>query len=222
MGYYCSVCRETITERVYTFSMDKFGKALCMTHQKMGAAQPRESISFNQPQFHTPQTNTCSVCRESISGQVYNFSMNHFGAALCMNHQKTVTPQAIKLSNALKDLDVKHKLEYSDGYKHVDIAIESAKLYLELDGTKHGFSPKQMSIDDERDRYSHRGGYDTKRIPNAWVDKNVDRLAASIAVLVNKRQYEIREQAKKITLTGIMKTVISTARKLSQKLEDFE
>ena len=202
--------------------MDKFGKALCMTHQKMGAPQPHASRSFNQPQFHAPQTNICSVCRESISGQVYDFSMNHFGAALCMNHQKTVTPQAIKLSNALKALDVKHKLEHDDGFKHVDIAIESAKLYLELDGTQHGFSPNQMCVDDERDRHSKRDGFDTKRIPNAWVDQNVDRLAASIAVLVNKRQYEIREQERKPTLTGIMKTVISTARKLSKQLENFE
>jgi very-short-patch-repair endonuclease len=136
-----------------------------------------------------------------------------------MNHQKTVTPQALRLSRALNNLDVKHDLEYDDGYKHVDIAIESAKLYLELDGTQHAFSPKQMCADDERDRHSQRDGYYTKRISNAWVDQNVDRLAASIAILVNKRQYEIRENEKKHSLTGIMKSVL---KKLSKQLEDYE
>ena len=143
-----------------------------------------------------------------------------------MNHQKTVTPHALKLSKALRSYDVQHKLEYSDGHKHVDIAIESAKLFLELDGSQHAFSPKQMLADDSRDKHSQRAGYTTKRIPNAWVDQNVEKLAANIAMLVQKRQYELRdeekEQDQKITLTGIMKTVISTARKLSEKIDDFE
>lgn len=199
--YYCSVCKETISEKVYRYSMDRFGKALCMNHQKTIASQ----------------TNICSVCKDNISEQVYNFSMNHFGLALYMSHQKTVTPQAIKLSNALNNLDVKHKLEYNDGFKHVDIAIESAKLYLELDGAQHAFSPKQMCVDDERDRHSQRDGFVTKRIPNVWVDQNVDRLAASI--LVNKRQYELRENEKKYSLTGIVKSVLS---KLSEQLENYE
>ena len=76
-----------------------------------------------------------------------------------------------------------------------------------------------MCADDERDRHSQRDGYTTKRIPNAWVDQNVDRLAASVAILVNKRQYEIRENAKKYSLTGIMKSVLN---KLSEQLQDYE
>lgn len=222
MPYYCNVCKESITEKVYHYSMSHHGKALCMAHQNTVTAQPRP-VTY-QP--HTPQRYFCSVCRDSISDQVHDFSMNRFGAALCMSHQKTVTPQALKLSKALKSYDVQHTLEYSDGHKHVDIAIESAKLYLELDGLQHAFSPKQMCADDERDKHSLKAGYTTKRITNAWVDQNADKLAANIAILVKKREYELREQekerAQKITLTGIMKTVISTARKLSEKLDDFE
>lgn len=143
-----------------------------------------------------------------------------------MNHQKTVTPHALKLSKALRSFDVPHTLEYSDGHKHVDIAIESAKLYLELDGSQHAFSPKQMCADDERDKHSLRAGYTTKRITNAWVDQNVDKLAASIAILVKKREYELKDQekerAQKTSFTGIMKTFINTARKLSEELTDFE
>ena len=33
MRYYCSVCNETITKGEFQYSMDKFGKALCRTHQ---------------------------------------------------------------------------------------------------------------------------------------------------------------------------------------------
>ena len=211
MRYFCNVCKETISDKVYSFSMDKFGKALCMTHQKPYT-----------PQDHAPQRYFCSVCRDDISGQVYNFSMKHYGSALCTNHQKTVTPQSLKLSKALKSFDVEHKLEQYDGFKHIDIAIESAKLYLELDGSQHAFSTKQMLADDDRDKHSQRAGYTTKRIPNALVDQNVDKLAANIAILVNKRQNELREQENKITVTGIVKSVIKTARKLSEKLDDFE
>jgi very-short-patch-repair endonuclease len=227
----CVVCQEEITPKVYDYSMKKFGKALCMTHQKTIAPPPPPPLIA--PNRCSPPSSinrtivySCSVCGDNISGQVYDYSIAHNGAALCMNHQKTVTPHALKLSKALRSYDVQHKLEYSDGHKHVDIAIESAKLFLELDGSQHAFSPKQMLADDSRDKHSQRAGYTTKRIPNAWVDQNVEKLAANIAMLVQKRQYELRDQqkehAQKITLTGIMKTVISTARKLSETIDDFE
>jgi very-short-patch-repair endonuclease len=33
-GFYCSVCKGTITEREYKYSMNKFKKALCRSHQQ--------------------------------------------------------------------------------------------------------------------------------------------------------------------------------------------
>lgn len=97
--------------------------------------------------------------------------MDKFGKALCMTHQKTVTPQALKLSKALNNLDIKHKLEYDDGFKHVDIAIEWAKLYLELDGAQHAFSPKQMCADDERDKHSQKQGSQLKESQTCGLTK---------------------------------------------------
>jgi very-short-patch-repair endonuclease len=123
------------------------------------------------------------------------------------------------LSKALDSFEVKHELEYDDGHKHVDIAIEWAKLYLELDGSQHGLSPKQMCADDERDKHSLKEGFVTKRIPNIWVEKDVDRLALSIATLANKRYRELLENESKVTLTGIVKSVFN---KLSETLENFE
>jgi very-short-patch-repair endonuclease len=218
MPYYCNICKETITEKVYHYSMSHCGKALCMTHQKTITAKPH-AITY---QTHSPQRYFCSICKENISDKVHDFSIQRFASPLCINHQKTVTPQALKLSNALNNMDVKHVLEYNDGFKHVDIAIEWAKLYLELDGSQHAFSPKQMCADDERDKHSLKDGFATKRIPNIWIDRNVDKLALSIATLANKRYREILENEKKVTLTGIMKSVINTARKLSEQLENFE
>jgi len=145
--------------------------------------------------------------------------MDKLGKALCMNHQKTVSPQAIKLSNALKKRGINHKLEYSDGYKHVDIAINWAKLYIELEGKQHGFSAKQMIADDERDKYSQKDGYATKRIANEWVDQNVNKLANSISVLAKKRYREIKENEENKSLIGMFKKVLN---KLSEQLEGFE
>jgi very-short-patch-repair endonuclease len=174
MRYYCNVCKETISERVYHYSMDKFGRALCMTHQKTNQKTP------------------------------------FYG-----NQQSKITPQAIRLSKALNDLRVEHELEHFDGYKHVDIAIPSAKLYIEIDGSQHAFSAKQIIADDDRDKGSQKSGWTTKRFPNTYVDKNVDRLAQAIAILVRKRENELKQYS----LTGIAKSVF---KKLSEKLEGFE
>lgn len=198
--------------------MGKFGKALCMTHQKTTnpPLPPRQTMTYPQKRYF------CYVCKQTVSEQVYEFSRKRCGAPLCMKHQKTVTPEAIKLSKALKNLEVENTLEQYDGHKHIDIAIESAKLYIELDGMQHAFSSKQMLADDDRDKHSHQAGYTTKRIPNAWVNQNVNKLALNIARLADKRKAEIKEQESRITVTGIMKTMINTARKLSEKLEEFE
>jgi very-short-patch-repair endonuclease len=201
--YLCNVCKQPISDKVNNYSLSHYGKPLCMTHQR--------SV--------IPQTCSCIVCKRTITEPVFKFSTEHFGAPLCMNHQKTVTPQAIRLSNALNSFEVKHELEYDDGHKHVDIAIEWAKLYLELDGSQHGFSPNQMCTDDERDKHSLKEGFVTKRIPNIWVDRDVDRLALSVATLANKRYREILENESKITFTGIVKSVFN---RLSETLENFE
>lgn len=174
----------------------------------------------------------CSVCKEIISEKVCRYSIDIFGAALCINHQKTVTPQAVKLSNALKNMKIENVLEYNDGFKHVDIAIIPSKLYIELDGSQHVFSPKQMCADDERDKHSSQDGFYTMRIANIYIDKDVDKVAVSVAQLANKRYREILENEKqqslasknekKHSLKGVMKTVVSKAREISDKLEKFE
>jgi very-short-patch-repair endonuclease len=164
----------------------------------------------------------CYVCKKTINQKEYDYSINNNGIALCSNHQKTVTPHALKLSKALNNLRIEHKLEHGDGFKHVDIAIEFARLYVELDGSQHVLSPKQMLADDERDKHSLKAGFITKRIPNNAIEMDVDSVATGIAMLAHKRYKEITEEKKKHSIRGIMKNVIKTTRNISEKLENFE
>ena len=35
MGYYCNECKKDISLGIFRYSMDKFGRALCMEHQEV-------------------------------------------------------------------------------------------------------------------------------------------------------------------------------------------
>ncbi len=191
MQYYCNVCKETITEAEYKYSMSHYNRALCRTHQK--TMRPQQTVT----------------------------------------QQETLTPQAIKLSNALTILDIENEMEYADGHKHVDIAIPSAKLYLELEGRQHGFNADQMLSDSKRDTFSQKEGFYTKRIPNEWVDRDVNGLALSIARFSIKRTQQIKDQQTMLgklksgygTLKkgyGMLKTGYSMLSKVAEKFEDDE
>jgi very-short-patch-repair endonuclease/cell division protein FtsL len=155
----------------------------------------------------------CSVCKEDISESVYRYSMDKFGKALCRDHQKTVTTQALKLSEALNEKGVNHTLEYDDGFKHVDIAIKWAKLYLEIEGAQHLYTPKQMITDYKRDNYSLKDGFYTIRIPNTIIQKDVRSVAECVADLASLRHREISINQKPTAPDDTSKTVAETPRK---------
>lgn len=75
MAYYCKVCRKPISERVYNYSINHFGRALCFTHQRE----------------NKPQQLSCSFCKQKISLKVYDYSNSHFGLPLCWEHQKNAS-----------------------------------------------------------------------------------------------------------------------------------
>lgn len=142
----------------------------------------------------------CNICKETISEEVYEYSIKHFGKALCMNHQRIaksdalgsskITSQARKLSAALSKRGIKNRLEEYDGYKHVDISIEWARLNIEIDGKQHLLDSRQMYADLERDSYSQEDGIVTKRITNELVDRHLDELADAMAKVARKRHRE--------------------------------
>jgi very-short-patch-repair endonuclease len=110
-----------------------------------------------------------------------------------------ITPQSVKLSEALRERGVNNEREHGDGYKHVDIYIPEANLYLEIDGKYHLTDPEHLFRDLQRDACSHKDGIDTIRIPNIYVESYLDEIANSVAVVARKRQESgISAQPRKI------------------------
>ncbi len=134
-------------------------------------------------------THFCDVCKERIAESVYEYSMNHFDKALCMEHQKEqrATPQAKKLHYSLKRRGIDCELEAYDGHKHVDISIKNAKLNIEIDGRHHSLDPKQLNSDLIRDDYSKKDGFATKRYTNREIDEDLEGIADALAEVVEQR-----------------------------------
>jgi very-short-patch-repair endonuclease len=99
-----------------------------------------------------------------------------------------ITPQSVKLSEALRERGINNEREHSDGYKHVDIYIPQANLYLEINGKYHLTDPGHLFRDLQRDACSHKDGIDTIRIPNFYVENHLDEVADAIAEVARKRQ----------------------------------
>jgi very-short-patch-repair endonuclease len=122
------------------------------------------------------------------------FSEKKAGLANVSEQNERISPQAIKLSEALSARGIRNELEAFDGHKHVDISIPWAKLYLEIDGKYHLTNPDQLSRDLNRDSYSHIDGKSTIHIPNYVVDRDLDALAESIAKVARERYYSQFEE----------------------------
>jgi very-short-patch-repair endonuclease len=100
---------------------------------------------------------------------------------------KKSTLQAKALYYALKERGIEAELEVYDGYKHVDLAIMDAKIYIEIDGSQHSTDPDQLNADLNRDYHSHKDGFVTKRYTNEQINKHLDEIADAIAEVVRKR-----------------------------------
>jgi very-short-patch-repair endonuclease len=99
------------------------------------------------------------------------------------------TIQAIKLANELTLSGIKCELEKYDGYKHIDIAITSAFLNIEIDGSHHNLDREQAKRDIERTYYSYIKNFNTIRIPNSILkeDKDIKYTAQLIKGMIEKR-----------------------------------
>ncbi len=150
----------------------------------------------------------CSVCGKYIEPKVYNYSMYNFGKALCREHQPTnktfngnfrskITPEARILCDALRDKGFNAQKEWSDGHKHVDIAVPEAMTYIEIDGCQHNLSPEQALTDLKRTMYSSKEGYVTLPIPNSLVRNNPDKAAEILSEILSDRRQAIEEYSEK-------------------------
>ena len=131
----------------------------------------------------------CIECDRNIDNRVFDYSTQNFGQPLCIECQgwfkdilnySSATDEAIGLYFALKRRGVPAKLEKSDGFKTIDIAVPDAKVNIEVDGAHHNFNPHQALSDLKRTFYSFQKGYLTLRIPNSLARYHLDDAAELI------------------------------------------
>lgn len=96
-----------------------------------------------------------------------------------------------KLMKALKKLKVRFIPEFSDGHKHIDIRIPSAKLDIEVDGVQHLTDPKQIITDFKRSNYSREDGYETIHVHNMDLKHDAEDIAKAIAEVAEKREDDL-------------------------------
>ena len=95
------------------------------------------------------------------------------------------------LKKYLQKLGVKVKKEVDDGYKHIDLSIESSKMDIEVDGIQHLTDSQQIITDFKRTNYSKLDGYETLRVRNMDIKHDVAGIASAIAEVSATREEEI-------------------------------
>lgn len=102
-------------------------------------------------------------------------------------HRKT-TYEAILLRNALQRAGLRVLTEVSDGHKHIDLSIPSARINIEIDGNQHLTDARQILSDLKRSHYSDRLGYETIHIPNREIHMNLGGIASALAEAASIRE----------------------------------
>lgn len=100
------------------------------------------------------------------------------------------TPEAQKLGGLLKRLGWNVEFEKYDNHKHIDLAIEEAKTYIEVEGSHHNWRAEQALTDLKRDSHSEEDGYETIRVPNSVIrDKGkIDELIKVLDEKLKRRK----------------------------------
>ena len=98
-----------------------------------------------------------------------------------------VSNQARQLHSALIQRGIVVEIEKWDAHKHIDLSIEAAGLYIEIDGDNHYTNPDTIMRDLKRDYFSNEEGYDTLHIPNHVIEKDIDSLADALVEVVQRR-----------------------------------
>lgn len=101
-----------------------------------------------------------------------------------------ISDQARKLHSALLQRGVEVEIEKWDEHKHIDISIEEAGLYIEIDGDDHYTDADTIMRDLKRDYFSNEEGYDTIHIPNFIIDEQIDAVADALCEVVNIRSHK--------------------------------
>ncbi|MBP6858780.1 MAG: DUF559 domain-containing protein [Candidatus Pacebacteria bacterium] len=106
----------------------------------------------------------------------------------------TPTKHVILLAEALKKRGVEFKLEHWDGHKHIDIYIPKDNLYIEVDGLRHYTDHDQIIADFNRDYFSFKDGFFTKRITNELIDGHAEQIVDAIATVAQNAPNRMGER----------------------------
>jgi very-short-patch-repair endonuclease len=106
------------------------------------------------------------------------------GLDVANNDMYTPTEQEKELYDALLKRGIDAILGYNDGHKTVDIAILSAKIYIEVDGNQHFTDPKQIISDFYRLHYADIEDFNTFHVPNLVILYHGEEVADAIAQVV--------------------------------------
>lgn len=104
------------------------------------------------------------------------------------SNNAVITPQTRELYEALVTKGVFARLEYTDGHKHVDIAILNARMFIEVDGLHHFIDSHQIIRDFKRDHFSDGDDFATLRIPNIVLEHHLQEVVDAIVEVVNIRK----------------------------------
>lgn len=94
---------------------------------------------------------------------------------------KKSTEHTKKLFDALTERGINCQKEKWDNHKHIDLSIDEARLYIEVDGDHHYTSSTQIKKDIVRDYYSLKEKFRTIHIPNRLIDDKLKNVADAIA-----------------------------------------
>lgn len=96
-----------------------------------------------------------------------------------MNHKPT--KEETDLMKSLEKLGIRVLSQVPDGHKVIDLAIPSARINIEVDGSQHVTDAYQILSDLKREHYSDVLGYDTIHITNQAIRTNLGGIASALA-----------------------------------------
>jgi hypothetical protein len=81
----CNLCNEILSENIYEYSLECYGKALCRRYQDLER-----------------QKWVCEACHKQITRTVYEYSIGHFSKPLCVDCQQYHHRMAVKGDNTFE------------------------------------------------------------------------------------------------------------------------
>jgi very-short-patch-repair endonuclease len=156
--------------------------------------------------------NICRICqKEPISDSEIKHSRKEFQISMCYDCQKkaratqnyinakhpnVASNQQVLISLSLNHRGIKNELEYSDGYKRVDIAILDPKIYIEVNGKQHINDAIRLISDIKRTYYSFKDGFLTLHIYNDAInEESLNKIINAIREIIDDMYASSREQA---------------------------